>query len=120
MTSTTTPAAGHNALARSRQTYKRAEAVLPGGTTRVTIARAPTPIYAAEGKGAWLTDLDGNRYLDLNNNFTTLIHGHAFAPVIEAVERQLRSGSCFANPTEHEVAHAELLCARVPIVDRVR
>lgn len=120
MTNSNTPAAGHNALARSRQTFKRAEAVLPGGTTRVTVARTPTPIYAAEGKGAWLTDLDGNRYLDLNNNFTTLIHGHAFEPVIEAVERQLRSGSCFANPTEHEVAHAELLCARVPTVDRVR
>jgi glutamate-1-semialdehyde 2,1-aminomutase len=120
MTTTETPATGHNALARSLRTFKRAQAVLPGGTTRVTVARTPTPIYATEGKGAWLTDLDGNRYLDLNNNFTTLIHGHAFEPVIEAVERQLRSGACFANPTEHEVAHAELLCARVPVVERVR
>ena len=120
MRTTEAPATGHNALARSRQTFERATAVLPGGTTRVTIARAPVPVYATGGKGAWLTDLDGNRYLDLNNNFTTLIHGHAFEPVIEAVERQLRSGSCFANPTEHEVAHAEMLCARVPVVEQVR
>ena len=120
MTTTEAPVIGHNALVRSRQTFERAQAVLPGGTTRVTVARSPVPIYATEGKGAWLTDLDGNRYLDLNNNFTTLIHGHAFEPVIEAVERQLRSGSCFANPTEHEVAHAEMLCARVPTVDRIR
>ena len=120
MTNTDLPAAGHNTLARSRQTFARAQTVLPGGTTRVTIARAPVPVYAAEGKGAWLTDLDGNRYLDLNNNFTTLIHGHAFEPVIEAVTAQLRSGTCFANPTAHEVAHAEMLTARVPAVERVR
>lgn len=111
---------GHNAIARSAQTYERAGEVLPGGTTRVTIARQPVPIYAREGKGAWLVDLDDNRYLDLNNNYTTLIHGHAFEPMIEAVERQLRSGTCFANPTEHEVVHAEILCARVPSIEKVR
>jgi glutamate-1-semialdehyde 2,1-aminomutase len=112
--------AGHNSLARSGQVFERAKNVLPGGTTRVTTARQPAPIYAAEGKGAWLTDIDGNRYLDLNNNYTTLIHGHAFQPMIEAVERQLRSGTCFANPTEHEVSHAEMLCDRVPSIERVR
>lgn len=78
---------GHNALARSADIYGRASHVLPGGTTRVTIPRQPVPIYAAQGKGAWLTDIDGNRYLDLNNNYTTLIHGHAFEPVIAAVEK---------------------------------
>ena len=113
-------AAGHNSLVRSGQMYERAKHVLPGGTTRATTARQPTPIYAAEGEGAWLTDIDGNRYLDLNNNYTTLIHGHAFRPMIEAVERQLRSGTCFANPTEYEVSHAELLCDRVPSIERVR
>lgn len=111
---------GHNRFARSARTFERASAVMPGGTTRVTIPRQPTPIYAAEGKGAWLTDVDGNRYLDLNNNFTTLIHGHAFEPMIAAVERQLRSGTCFANPTELEVTHAEMLCQRVPSIERVR
>ena len=107
-------------LATSRQTFERAKRVLPGGTTRVTVARDPVPIYLAAGDGAWLTDVDGNRYLDFANNFTTLIHGHAFAPVTEAVERQLRRGTCFANPTEHEVAHAEILCDRVPSIERVR
>ncbi|MGI9477569.1 MAG: aspartate aminotransferase family protein [Hyphomicrobiaceae bacterium] len=111
---------GHNVLSRSARTYDRASKVLPGGTTRVTIPRQPVPIYAAQGRGPWLTDLDDNRYLDLNNNYTTLIHGHAFEPMIEAVERQLRSGTCFANPTEHEVAHAEILCERVPSIEKVR
>lgn len=110
----------HNRLANSLQTYRRAQGVMPGGTTRVTIPRQPIPIYAAAGEGAWLTDIDGNRYLDLNNNFTTLIHGHAFEPVIAAVEKQLRSGTCFASPTTLEVEHAEILCRRVPAIERVR
>jgi glutamate-1-semialdehyde 2,1-aminomutase len=93
---------------------------MPGGTTRSTIQRIPIPIYVAAGSGAWLTDVDGNRYLDLNNNYTTLIHGHAFEPVVRAVERQLRSGTCFANPTEHEIALSEILCSRVPSIEKVR
>jgi glutamate-1-semialdehyde 2,1-aminomutase len=59
------------------------------------------------GRGAYLFDTDGRKFLDLNANFTTLIHGHAFAPVVAALDQQLRDGTCFANPTEKE----RLLCA---------
>lgn len=111
---------GHNRLTESRKRFDRARSVLPGGTTRVTVSRDPLPVYLASGSGAWVSDVDGNRYLDLNNNYTTLIHGHAFEPVVAAIERQVRLGSCFANPTEHEVAHAEMLCTRVPVIERVR
>ncbi|WP_342723820.1 aspartate aminotransferase family protein [Bradyrhizobium sp. B097] len=65
-------------------------------------------------------DVDGRRFLDLNCNFTTLIHGHAFAPVVEALTHQLQRGSCFANPTESEIELAELLCERIPQVHRIR
>ena len=111
---------GHNLYTSSRAAFERAKQVFPGGTTRITVPRRPLPVYMASGKGAWLTDVDGNRYLDFNNNFTTLIHGHAFAPVVEAVEQQIRQGSCFANPTSYEVALAEMLCARVPTIERLR
>lgn len=107
-------------LGASHTAFERAQRVLPGGTTRITIQRDPVPIYMASGDGAWLTDIDGNRYLDLQNNFTALIHGHAFPPVIEAVERQLRLGACFANPTESEIVLAELLRQRVPAIEKVR
>ena len=86
----------------------------------MTIERDPTPRYVQRGIGSYLFDVDGRRFLDLNCNFTTLIHGHAFAPVIEAVTRQLQSGTCFANPTEIEIALAELLCGRIPNLDRIR
>jgi glutamate-1-semialdehyde 2,1-aminomutase len=117
---------GHNAAEtfaigpKSLDSFARAQRVFPDGTARVTIERDPTPRYMAHGAGSYLFDLDGRRFLDLNGNFTTLIHGHAFAPVMEAVTRQLQRGSCFANPTESEIELAELLCARIPRLDRVR
>lgn len=104
----------------SSQLFARAKGVFVDGTTRVTVERDPIPRYATRGEGAYLIDVDGNRILDLNNNFTTLIHGHGYAPIEEALIRQIRSGTCFANPTEHEIALAELLCERVPAIDSMR
>lgn len=105
---------------RSQALFERARAVFPDGTTRITIDRDPVPRYVSRGEGAYLLDVDGRRFLDLNANFTTLIHGHAFEPVIAAVGKQLRNGTCFANPTEAEVQLASLLCERVPRLERIR
>jgi glutamate-1-semialdehyde 2,1-aminomutase len=74
----------------------------------------------SHGRGAYLFDTDGRKFLDLNANFTTLIHGHAFAPVVAALDQQLRDGTCFANPTEKEIDLAALICGRVPGIDRIR
>jgi glutamate-1-semialdehyde 2,1-aminomutase len=105
---------------RSRDAFRRAREVFPDGTSRVTIERDPIPRYMSHGRGAYLFDTDGRRFLDLNANFTTLIHGHAFAPVIAALDQQLRDGTCFANPTEKEIELAALICGRVPGIDRIR
>lgn len=105
---------------RSKDSFARARLVFPDGTSRVTIERDSIPLYVERGMGSYLIDVDGRRFLDLNGNFTTLIHGHAFAPVVEALTHQLQRGSCFANPTESEIELAELLCGRIPYVNRVR
>lgn len=112
---------GHNSVGLcSREAFARAQRVFPDGTTRVTIDRDPIPRYVDRGEGAYVFDVDGRRFLDLNGNFTVLIHGHNFEPVIDAVTRQLRSGTCFANPTLGEIELAELLCDRVPGVEKLR
>lgn len=117
----TAKAEGHNSIgSASRQAFERAQQVFNDGTTRVTIERDPIPRYAKQGEGAYLVDLDGRRLLDLNGNFTTLIHGHGFRPVIEAVTRQIQSGTCFANPTLAEIELAEIICGRVPGVETIR
>lgn len=104
----------------SKDNFARARLVFPDGTSRATIERDSVPLYVEYGLGSYLFDVDDRRFLDLNGNFTTLIHGHAFAPVVEALTHQLQRGSCFANPTESEIELAELLCCRIPKVDRVR
>lgn len=98
----------------------RALDVFPGGITRATVDRDPALFYVREGSGAYLTDVDGRRMLDLNNNFTTLIHGHGYAPVAEAVTKVIRDGTCFSNPTPHEIRLAELICGRIPAAEQIR
>ncbi|MCC6434595.1 MAG: aspartate aminotransferase family protein [Acidimicrobiales bacterium] len=109
-----------DASSRSAELYERARRVLPDGVSRGTVLVNPYPIYVASGAGAWVTDVDGNRYLDANNNYTAIILGHAHPTVIDAVASQLSRGSAFSFATEAEVALAELLCARVPHFERIR
>lgn len=105
---------------RSQYFFERGQVVFPDGTTRVTVDRDPMPTYIARGEGAYLVDVDGNRLLDLNNNFTTLIHGHGYLPVADAVANLLQRGTCFSNPTEHELGLAELLAHRIPAIEHIR
>ncbi len=118
-TATAAGAAGH-VRPRSADLYHRGRGVFPGGVTRSTVDLDPYPIYLLRGEGAYVVDVDGNQLLDLNNNFTTLLHGHGFAPVVDAVTDLLRRGTCFSNPTDHEIALAELLVSRVPAIEQVR
>lgn len=86
-------------LARTRasaQAYHRAISVLPGGNTRQTAFWKPYPISIERATGHELRDVDGNRYIDLNNNYTALVHGHAYPPVVHAVREQIERGSCWA------------------------
>jgi len=105
---------------RSRELFERAGHLLEGGTTRTSVFFSPYPCYMAEGNGCRTTDLDGNVRIDFLNNYTSLIHGHAFPPIVEAVARQIPKGSAFAAPSEHEVELARLICERVPSMERLR
>ena len=82
--------------------------------------REPHPAYADSGAGCRVTDLDGITRIDFSNNMASLIHGHAYPPIVEAVSEQLRRGSGFMLATECEVAYAEHLCSRSPSFEKVR
>ncbi len=107
----TLKSAEHNARAKHR---------LPGGDTRTATFYKPYPAYMVRGKGCYLYDADGNEYIDMLNNYTSLIHGHAHPQVMQAVRDQLENGSVFGSATEIQYFHAEHLCARVPSLDLVR
>jgi len=111
---------GIDAMTRSEALFHRALKVLPGGVSRDTILRSPHPLYAAHAEGYTVTDVDGKQYIDFANNLASLIHGHAFPPIVEAVSRQLQRGTCFTIGTAAEVEFAEHLCSRSPGFDKVR
>jgi len=73
-----------------------------------------------EGTGCGITDVDGNAYLDLVNNYTSLIHGHARQEVVDAILDQAPKGLGFASPLELQVELARLLCLRIPSLKQVR
>ncbi len=104
----------------SAAAFAAAARVLPGGETRAVTSYPPYPVIITEGHGARLTDADGHQYLDLVNNYTSLVHGSAFGPVTDAVADLLPHGTAFASPHPYQVALAELLAARLPSVHRVR
>lgn len=105
---------------RSAELHQRGLAVIPDGVSRSTVIIRPHPIYVDNGKGAWITDVDGNRYLDCNNNFTSIILGHADPMVEAAVRKQLSRGTAFSMATEAEIELAEILCNRISSCEHVR
>jgi glutamate-1-semialdehyde 2,1-aminomutase len=104
----------------SATAFQRARPVIPGGSARPSSWFAPHPPYALSGAGCWITDLDGQRILDCSNNFFSLVHGHAFPPVVEAIREAALSGTAFGLPTLHEIELAEAITRRAPHLEQVR
>ena len=105
---------------KSAALFAEAQQSLPGGDTRTSTTFTPYPSYIARGEGAKLTDVDGNELIDGLNNYTSLIHGNAFKPVLDAAQSQLLLGTAFGAPNAAQVKLAALICERVPSVERVR
>jgi glutamate-1-semialdehyde 2,1-aminomutase len=91
---------------RSAALNARANDVMPGGDSRSTAWFAPYPPFVAEGRGYELFDVDGNRYVELLNNYTSLIHGHAHPVVAQWPPERARSLRCMSLEigTQHRVS----------------
>ena len=93
---------------------------LPGGDTRRVSFYPPYPAFMDRGQGCRLYDVDGNEYLDLQNNYTSMIHGHAHPHVEAAAMEQLKKGVVLGSAGEIQYRHARHLCERIPSLDMVR
>jgi glutamate-1-semialdehyde 2,1-aminomutase len=107
-------------IPNARELYERAREHIPGGGSRSTLFTPPHPPYALRGEGCRLIDVDGHELIDLHGNYSALVHGHAFPPVVRAASAALAEGSCFGLPSAAEVELAEHLAARVPWAERWR
>src|ERR1700739_1103042 len=98
-------------------------AVIPGGVNspvRAFTAVGGTPRFITEARGCWLTDADGNRYVDLVCSWGPMILGHAHPAVVDAVAKAASSGLSFGAPTAAESQLAAEIIGRVAPVERIR
>ena len=109
--------------ARSYSLQQRAERYFPGGVNspvRAFRAVGGAPPFVERAEGAWLVDADGNRYLDYFGSWGPMILGHAFAPVVEAIELAARKSASFGASTAAEGNLAERIVACYPSIEKLR
>ena len=110
-------------LDRSKEVFDAAKRLIPGGVNspvRAYKSVGGTPPHIARGKGAIVTDLDGNEYVDFVMSYGPLILGHAHPHVVEALLRTIPLGTSFGAPTEGELAMARTIVERMKTVEMVR
>jgi glutamate-1-semialdehyde 2,1-aminomutase len=98
-------------LDRSKSVFEAARKLIPGGVNspvRAYRSVGGTPVHVAKGKGAFVTDLDGNEYVDLVMSYGPLILGHADERVTAAIVRAAELGTSFGAPTEGELEIARM------------
>ncbi len=108
---------------KSAALHERAKRVTPGGVNspaRAFGAVGGCPLTIASASGAYLTDVDGNRYLDLIGSWGPMILGHCYPAVVAAVDAAVRRGTSYGAPCEAETELAELVVEAVPSVEMVR
>ncbi|MCB2230784.1 glutamate-1-semialdehyde 2,1-aminomutase [bacterium] len=108
---------------KSRELMEKAGAVTPGGVhspVRAFKSVGGVPRFIDRGDGAWLIDVDGNRYLDFCCSWGPLILGHGDPDVVAAVKQQIDRGMTFGASTEHEYNLASFIVDHVDAVESIR
>ena len=107
----------------SEDLFHRAQKIIPGGVNspvRAFKGVGGNPIFFKSGQGAYLTDVDGNSYIDYVGSWGPLILGHCHPAVIEAVTHVLQHGMSFGAPTELEILLAEKVTSLMPSLEKIR
>src|ERR1035437_8165198 len=112
-----------NTITKSKELFERAQKTIPGGVNspvRAFKSVGGTPIFMERAKGAYMYDADGKRYIDYINSWGPMILGHAYEPVVKAIQDKAAKSTSFGAPTELEIEMAELIVSMAPNVDMVR
>src|SRR5512134_66045 len=110
-------------IQRSQSIFERAKQVIPGGVNspvRACRSVGADPLFVAQGDGAYITDVDGNRYIDLIGSWGPLILGHSHHEILDAIAEAMSHGTTFGAPTEIEVRFAETIRNAYPSMEMVR
>ncbi len=108
---------------RSASSFKHACMLIPGGVNspaRAFGAVGGTPPFIKRGDGAYLFDVDGNRFIDYVGSWGPHLFGHRHPAILQAIEKALLSGTSFGAPTEAEAEMAQLVIEMIPSIEMVR
>ena len=110
-------------IENSKTAFKQACEVIPGGVNspvRAFKSVGGQPVLIAKGKGSKIIDIDGNEYIDFISSWGPLILGHAYQPIVEAIQRTAELGTSYGAPTLQETEMAELIVSMMPSIEMVR
>ncbi|HEX3165266.1 MAG TPA: glutamate-1-semialdehyde 2,1-aminomutase [Chitinophagaceae bacterium] len=110
-------------IEKSQALFERAQKSIPGGVNspvRAFKSVGGTPVFIKSAKGAYLYDADGNKYIDYVASWGPMILGHAYEPVVKAIQEKALGSTSFGAPTELEIEMAELIISMVPNIDLIR
>lgn len=108
---------------KSALLFERAQKTIPGGVNspvRAFKSVGGTPVFIKKAKGAYLYDVDDNKYIDYIASWGPMILGHAYEPVVAAIQEYAAYSTSYGAPTELEIEMAELICSMGPGIDLVR
>lgn len=110
-------------ISKSIELFSRAQQSIPGGVNspvRAFKSVGGTPLFIKRAKGAYLYDADDSQYIDYIASWGPMILGHAYEPVVKAIQEQAVYSTSYGAPTELEIKMAELIKSMVPNVDLIR
>src|SRR3989344_3670760 len=109
---------------QSNKLRRYSHALIPGGAHTYSKGDdqfpALSPGFIVRGKGAYVWDVDGNKFIDWGMGLRSTTLGHGYKPVLDAVRQQLGHGANFTRPSPLEVELAELLADVIPCADMVK
>lgn len=105
---------------RSRETFEAAARVMPGGNTRTVLFHGPFPFRAERGKGAYLFDVDGHRYVNLLGEYTAGLFGHSHPVILAAIQEAMEKGISFGAHNMYEAELARLIAERFGSMEMLR
>ncbi|MDH5764269.1 MAG: aminotransferase class III-fold pyridoxal phosphate-dependent enzyme, partial [Nitrospinota bacterium] len=108
---------------QSESLFEKAQKYIPGGVNspvRAFKAVGGNPLFIARAKGARITDVDGNEFIDYVSSWGPMIFGHAHPRIVDAITRQAQLGTSYGAPTELETELAQKLVEAVPSIESVR
>ena len=107
-------------MTNSKKLFNIAKKIIPSGVNSPVRYFEPYPFFTKKANGAYIWDVDHNRYIDFCNGYGALLLGHRRKEIINAVSDQLSKGTLYCTPTEAEIELSKLIIENFPSIDKVR